>query len=61
MIGETDVAPAERHHLGIDLSRIGQILDDALLILDTDGRITQVNQAAVRLFGESLVDRVSPN
>ena len=51
------MAPAERHHLSIDLSRIGQILDDALLILDTDGRITQVNQAAMRLFGESLVDR----
>ena len=51
------MAPAERHHIGIDTTRIGLILDDALLILDTDGRITQVNQAAVRLFGESLVDR----
>ena len=52
------MASSERHHIGIDTTRIGQILDDALLILDTEGRITQVNPAAVRLFGESLVDRV---
>lgn len=49
------MAPSERHIIGPDTSRIGQLLDDALFILDTDSIITQVNPAAVRLFGENLV------
>ncbi|MEG9863043.1 MAG: ATP-binding protein [Parvularculales bacterium] len=49
------MAPSERHNVGLDTSRIGQLLDDALFILDTEGVIIQVNHVAERLFGKSIV------
>jgi two-component system phosphate regulon sensor histidine kinase PhoR len=52
------MAPSERHNTKLDTLRIGQLIDDALFILNTEGMILQVNSAAVRLFGESLVGTV---
>lgn len=49
------MSAAEKHAVVMDQSRIGQLLDDALFMLDPESVIQQVNPAAVRLFGESLV------
>ena len=47
------MAPSERHPI-IDPARIGQLLDDALFMINADGCIVQANPAAVRLFGDKL-------